>query len=345
MNTPQDFGKTRDGQAVKRVTISGGGLFANILNWGAVVQDLRLDGHQHALVLGFDTFEHYLDYSPYFGATPGRSSNRIADGRFTIDGTEYQIDRNENGITNLHGGSDGTGVSLWEFEEIGDDRVTLKIVDRDGRGGFPGNCTIRAHFQLKPRGVFSVVYETTTDKPTIANICNHSYFNLGNGTDTLEHQIMIAAEHYLPTDERQIPTGELAPVSGTPFDFRKPQPMKREYPNGRQVLFDHNFCLSSERMEKRPVISVRAPSSGVTMDVLTTEPGVQFYTAFKLDETPEGLSGFPYGPFAGFCLETQVWPDAVNHKGFPNAILRPGETLRQETDYVFRKSETKKAPA
>ncbi|QQM31023.1 galactose mutarotase [Martelella lutilitoris] len=334
---PEAFGQTKDGKTVSRVTITGGGLTAKIINWGAVVQDLRLEGHDHALVLGFDSFEPYPDHSPYFGATPGRSSNRIANGRFTIDGTEYQVDCNENGITNLHGGRDGIGVSLWEFEEIAEDRVTLKIVDKDGRGGFPGNCEIRAHFRLKPRGVFSVVYEATTDKPTVANMCNHSYFNLGNGTDTLEHTLMIAADHYLPTDERQIPTGEIRPVVGTPFDFRKPHPLKREDENGRQVLFDHNFCLSPGRTEKRPVISVYAPSSKVTMDVLTTEPGVQLYTAFKLDETPEGLNGFPYGPFAGFCLETQVWPDAINQDGFPNAILRPGETLRQATEYVFRK--------
>ncbi|AJY47528.1 aldose epimerase family protein [Martelella endophytica] len=337
MNAPQPFGKTKDGETVSRVTISGGGLTAKVLNWGAVVQDLRLEGHDHALVLGFDSFDHYLTHSPYFGATPGRSSNRIANGRFSIDGKEYQVDCNEKGITNLHGGSDGIGVSMWEFEEVADDRVTLKIVDKDGRGGFPGNCTIRAHFHLKPGGVFSVVYESTTDQPTIANICNHTYFNLGNGTDTLDHELMIAADHYLPVDERQIPTGEIRPVDGTAFDFRKAKPMRQRDADGKQALFDHNFCFSPERTEKRPVIHVHAPSSGVTLDVLTTEPGVQFYAAFKLDETPEGLNGFTYGPFAGFCLETQVWPDAVNHKGFPNAILRPGETLRQETDYVFRK--------
>jgi len=334
---PEIFGKTETGETVTRVKISGGGLTAHILNFGAVIQDLRLEGHDHALVLGYDNFEDYKSYSPYFGATPGRSSNRIANGRFEIDGKEFQVECNENGITNLHGGSDGLGVSLWTFEEIAEDRVTLKIIDPDGRAGFPGNCTVRAHFQLKEGGVLSVIYESETDQPTIANICNHTYFNLGNGTDTLEHKLMLAADHYLPTDERQIPTGEIRPVDGTAFDFREPQAMKRKDENGKQVLFDHNFCFSPKRTEKRKVATVFAPSSGVTMDVLTTEPGVQFYAAFKLAQTPVGLNGYPYGPFAGFCLETQVWPDAVNQSGFPSAILHPGETLKQETDYIFKK--------
>lgn len=340
MRAPEQevFGKTAAGETVTRVRISGGGLTAHILNWGAVVQDLRLEGHDHPLVLGFNEFDYYPKYSPYFGATPGRSSNRIANGRFEIDGTSYQVECNENGITSLHGGSDGIAVSMWEFEDIAEDRVTLRIVDKDGRGGFPGNCTIRAHFHLKPGGVFSIVYESETDKPTIANICNHSYFNLGSGTDPLNHQLMMAADHYLPVDERLIPTGEIRPVDGTVFDFRKAKPMKQRDENGRQALFDHNFCLSAERVAKRKVASVYAPSSGVTMDVLTTEPGIQFYAAFNLSDTPEGLGGYSYGPFAGFCMETQVWPDAINQQGFPNAILRPGETLRQETDYVFSKA-------
>ncbi len=186
-------------------------------------------------------------------------------------------------------------------------------------------------------GVLSIVYESTTDRPTPANICQHSYFNLDGREDALGHDIMIAADHVLVLDDKQVPTGELRAVSGTPFDLRDMGPMKR-FDGGAQILFDHNFCLSPERTDKRSVALVRSIHSGVAMEVRTTEPGVQLYAAFKLPQIPvPGLDGRHYGPFAGFCLETQVWPDAINHANFPNAVLRPGEVLRQDTDYVFSK--------
>jgi aldose 1-epimerase len=330
------FGKSPKGEDVHRVTISGGGLTANIMTWGAVIQDLRLEGHDAPLMLGFETYTDYPVYSSYFGATPGRCSNRIAGGRFTLNGETIQLECNEKGINHLHGGSDGIAKQVWTIAELASDRVVLEITDKAGRAGYPGNARVKATFWLKADGCLSIVYETEADAPTPVNICNHSYFNLDGGGDILDHELMIAADSYLPTDEAQIPTGEMPDVTGGPFDFRKLRPV-RLLEDGEQVLYDHNFCLSNERVAKRKVAELRSPSSGIAMDVLTTEPGVQFYAAFKLSVPVSGIGGRNYGPYAALCLETQVWPDAVNHAHFPNAILNPGDVLRQETDYVFRR--------
>ncbi|KWV44160.1 galactose mutarotase [Rhizobium altiplani] len=331
------FGQTQSGETVYRVEIKGGGLTAKIITWGAVIQDLRLDGHDAPLLLGFDDFDTYPAHSSYFGATPGRCANRIGGGKFTLDGKNYQLDLNEKGVTHLHGGKDNIAKRNWTIVEHDVDRVVLKIVDPDGRGGYPGNCTIQATYWVHGNGEFSVTYESTSDQPTIANVCQHAYFNLDGRDDALGHDIMIAADGYLVTNELQIPTGEVRPVAGTVFDFREMSPMKR-FDGSEQALYDHNFCLSTERTAKRSVALARSLNSGVSLEVRTTEPGVQFYAGFKLDVPVPGLDGRKYGPFAGFCLETQIWPDAINHEGFPDAVLRPGEVLRQETDYIFSKS-------
>lgn len=335
--TNEIFGHLESGEAVERVTIAGGGLTAHVLTWGAVIQDLRLEGHDAPLVLGFDDLAAYLAHSPYFGATPGRCANRIAGGRFAIDGVEYQLECNERGITHLHGGSDGIGQQNWRIAAQGADFVTLTIVDSAGRAGYPGSCTIACTYALAGDGMLSVCYEATTDAPTPVNLCQHSYFILDDSADALGHDIRIAAEHYLPVDENLIPTGEIRSVAGTPFDLRDWTPLRRQIEDGG-VAFDHNFCLSPEQQEKRLVAEVRSLLSGVTLHISTTEPGVQLYTGSQVGPAVPGLGGRRYGPFAGFCLETQIWPDAVNHAGFANAILRPGETRRQETDYVFRKA-------
>jgi aldose 1-epimerase len=229
------FGTGRNGETVTRIYLAGGGLTAKVLTWGAIIQDLRLEGHAAPLVLGHENMENYLAHSPYFGATPGRGSNRIANGRFAIDGTEYQLERNENGVTHIHGGSDGIANQNWDIVEQAEDRVVLRIVDRDGRAGYPGNCTITATYHLQPGGVLSVVYESVTDVPTIANICQHSYFSLADGHDTSDHHLMIAADAYLPTDRQQIPAGGAKAVDGTPFDFRAMKPMT-QVENGEPAL-------------------------------------------------------------------------------------------------------------
>jgi aldose 1-epimerase len=336
MQKREVFGTGGNGEPITRVFLKGGGLSANVLTWGAIIQDLRLDGHDAPLVLGFEDMPGYLSHSPYFGATPGRASNRTANGRFSIDGHDYQLECNEGGVTHLHGGSDGIAKRNWEIVDLADDRVVLKIVDPDGRAGYPGNCTITCTYHLKPGGTLSVIYQSTSDKPTIANICQHSYFNLDGRETALDHELMIAADRYLPTDARQIPSGGPKSVVGTPFDFRIMKSINQTEA-GEQVLYDHNFCLSDQRVPKRLAVHARSPHSGVHLRVHTTEPGVQFYAAFKLNVPVPGLEGRTYVPFAGFCLETQIWPDAVNQTGFPNAVLRPGETLVQDTDYVFSK--------
>lgn len=331
------FGKHTDGSPVYRVRLHGGGLSASIITWGAVLQDLRLEGHAAPLVLGFDHFEDYPVHSSYFGATPGRVANRIGGGAFTLDGKPHQLELNEKGISHLHGGSTGLAKQNWALVSYDDVSAVLQITDPDGRAGYSGNCHVTCTYRLLGDGVLTVTYESEADQPTPCNICNHSYFNLDDQPTAVGHEISIAADHYLPTDESQIPTGEIRPVDGTPFDLRKMGPMLVTDDNGEPVLFDHNFCLSDSRVDKRSVIRVKSPHSGVGLEVRTTEPGVQFYSGYKLNVTVPGLEGRRYGAQAGFCLETQVWPDAINHPNFPNSVLRPGERLVQETDYIFTK--------
>ncbi|MCY6383564.1 aldose epimerase family protein [Hoeflea prorocentri] len=332
--TIETFGQTADGADVHRVTIRGGGLTARLMDWGAAVQDLRLEGHAPPLVLGFDRFEDYPAHSPYFGATAGRYANRIAEGRFQLDGAYYQLDLNEKGRTHLHGGSQGIGKRIWDIAESGADFVRFELVDADGHMGYPGNCRMACTYQVKTGGVLSVVLEAQTDRSTICNLTHHSYFNLDGNASIDAHELMIAADHYLPVDGDLIPTGEITPVAGTAFDFTEMRPtMSDEY--GQAGGYDHNFCLSGGRENKRAVALARSLNSGVGMEVWTSEPGLQFYTGAKIDIPVDGLDGRKYGAFAGFCLEAQLWPDSPNHSDFPDAILRPGGLLRQETDYIF----------
>ena len=330
------FGQMDDGDPVYRVTITSGGLTLGVITYGAVIQDLRLEGYAPSLVLGFDNFPDYRQHSRHFGASPGRVANRIGGGRFTLDGKDYQLECNEGGVTHLHGGSKGFGKRNWRLVAVEDDSVTLAIRSEDGHAGYPGNCDVTVTYALPGNGVLSVIYRAVTDQPTPANICQHSYFTLDEQPDVLETRIAIAADHYLPVDEKTVPTGEVKSVAGSVFDLRA------ETAIGHHISpdfagYDHNLCLSPERVEKRLVARAASPHSGVTMAVATTEPGVQFYTAHKLSVPVPGHDGRQYGPFAGFCLETQIWPDAINKANFPHAVLRPGEELVQETDYIFRK--------
>lgn len=329
------FGTLPGGETVERLTIRGGGLTAHVLTYGSLIQDLRLDGHDAPLVLGFERFEDYLRHSPYFGVTPGRCSNRIAAGRCVLDDKIVELERNERGVNHLHGGSDGIAVRNWMVESHEVDRVVLSILDPAGRAGYPGNCRIRATYALGDGGLLSVRYEAETDQLTLANLCQHSYFNLDGSADILDHELMIDAAHYLPVNQDLIPTGDLQPVAGTVFDFRNGRRIGQARIEGLPVPYDHNFCLSRARTGKRRMAWLKSPQSGITMEVATTEPGVQFYAGGKMNVAVPGLEGRRYGAFAGLCLETQVWPDAVNHPHFPSALLMPGETLVQETDYVF----------
>ncbi|KJS11808.1 MAG: aldose epimerase [Hoeflea sp. BRH_c9] len=327
------FGQTADGETVHRVTLQGGGLTAKIMTWGATLQDLRLEGHAPPLTLGFADFASY-PASPYFGQTAGRHANRIAGGRFTLDNVAYQLECNEGGITHLHGGSAGIAKRIWTLDSHGADHAVFSLVDPDGQSGYPGTMKIEARYELRPGGCMAITYTSVTDRPTLANIAHHSYFNLDGSDSILDHDLMIAADHYLPVDDKLIPTGEIRPVEGTDFDFRDMRPIRREGPDG-QVLYDHNFCISPEREAVRTIALARSMQSGVAMELRSTEPGLQFYTGFKIKPSVPGLTGKPYSAYAGFCLETQSWPDSPNHPGFAGAVLRPGETLVQHTEHVF----------
>jgi aldose 1-epimerase len=207
--TIEAFGQTADGETVHRVTINGGGLTAKIMTWGATLQDLRLEGHAAPLTLGFPDFENY-PHSPYFGQTAGRHANRIAGGRFVLDGVSYQLECNEGGINHLHGGSAGIAKRLWTLESHGSDHAVFSIVDPDGQSGYPGTMKIEARYELRAGGCMAITYTSVTDRPTLANIAHHSYFTLDGADDILDHELMIAADHYLPVDAEQIPTGEIA---------------------------------------------------------------------------------------------------------------------------------------
>ncbi|MFM2278195.1 MAG: aldose 1-epimerase [Pseudomonadota bacterium] len=328
------FGTGPAGEPVQRLMIKGGGLTASILTWGAIIQDLRLEGHAAPLVLGLNRLEDYLTHSPYFGATVGRYANRVGRSRFSIDGQVFELDRNEKDRTHLHGGRDGFGARNWELVDHGPSHVVLRIEEADGHMGYPGNCVTTCVYRLLPDGVLNVIYETISDRPTIANVCQHSYFNL-DGSATADAQMLsIAADGYLPIDSDLIPVGRIADVAGTPFDFRTMKPVGLKV-DGQPFIYDHNYCLSSDRVAKRPVAHAMSPTSGVHLRMATTEPGVQFYAGAGINVPVPGLEGRIYGPFAGFCLEAQIWPDAINQPHFPNALLKPGEVLRQDTDYMF----------
>lgn len=329
------FGQADDGHSVYRVRLTGGGLIADIMTWGATLQNLTLEGHDAPLVLGFDTFDDYPAHSPYFGATAGRFANRIGNARFEIDGVVHNTDPNFLDKHTLHGGSKGIGKRNWKIADLGTSHVDFVLKDEAGTMGFPGTCDITCSYVLKDNGVLHISYVTRTDAPTPAGLAHHSYFNL-DGTETIrDHELQIFADHYLPVDDEMIPTGEIAPVENTPFDFRNARTIAHQLD---QVDFiDHNFCLADARHNLRDVAILHSPESNVTMTVATTEPGLQFYAGHKVARPVPGLDGQTYGAFAGLCLETQNWPDAPNQSAFPNAILRPNEELRQITEYRFVK--------
>ena len=330
----ETFATLPGGEAVSRVRLSGGGLHASILSWGATVQDLRLDGHAPPLVLGFPDFDPYPQHGMFFGAIAGRYANRIANGRFAISDESYQLDRNFLCKHMLHGGSYGTFCRNWTIAEVGPGHATLTLDDRDGEMGFPGNCRLSVTISLPGDGVLAFSMRATTDKATIVNLAHHGYFNLDGSDTVLDHEVRIDAGHFLPVDEEFIPTGEPASLDGSDLDFRQARTLRREV-DGRQVLYDHNYCLSGVRTGLREVAKVASVKSGLTMTLSTTEPGLQYYAGEHLGETAPGLGGKPYGQYAGLCLEPQVWPDAPNRPDFPGALLRPGETYRQETQYRF----------
>ena len=334
--TVEQFGTAPDGAAVERATISGGGLVARIMSWGASVQDLRLEGHAPPLVLGFESFDPYPTRGAHFGAIAGRYANRIAGGRFEIDGTVFELDQNFLGSHTLHGGAQGFSKRVWTIAEASDTRVTLTHRAAAGEMGFPGNLDASCVYEVAPNGRLVIELTATTDAPTLCNLAHHSYFNLEDGgrTDARGHLMQIESDAYLPVDDELIPTGVVEPVAGGAFDFRAARPILGD---GAHPGYDHNFCLGSARAPLRRAATARGAKSGVAMEVWTTEPGVQFYDGVNLNPGAPGLEGIVYGAHSGFCLEPQIWPDAPNRPSFPQALLRPEERYAQRTEYRFRR--------
>ena len=346
--TSEPFDVTPSGEPVRRYMLSAGAVRVSILSYGGIVQAIEVpdrDGAVENVALGFATLDDYLNRSPYFGCITGRFANRIADGRFTLDGQEYQIPCND-GANALHGGPAGLDKQLWDVAEVRNDddevRLRLRYVSKDGDQGFPGTVTMSVDYALTADGSLVIDYQADTDAATVVNLTNHSYFNLageGNG-DVYSHQVAIYADHYNPVDAGLIPTGEIAPVTGTPLDFTSPTPIgvRLQQPHEQLLLgrgIDHNYVLRGADRTLRPAAHVVEPRSGRTLDVLTTEPGLQFYTGNLLDGTLSGPSGRVYGQGAGFAMETQHFPDSPNHPDFPSTVLRPGQTLRSTTVYTF----------
>ncbi len=338
------FGTTRDGAVVDQYILrNDNGVVAKVMTYGAALTDLVVPdagGKATSVVLGFDRLEPYLQNEPYFGATVGRVANRIARGTFELNGQTYRLATN-NGPNHLHGGVKGFDKVVWKAEaQAGrEPSVTFSYVSPDGEEGYPGNLSVRVTYTLTSRDEIRLDYRATTDKATPVNLTNHSYFNLaGESSGTiLDHELMIAADELTPVDATLIPTGQIVPVQGTPMDFTTPTRIGAridQVPGAPPGGYDHNYVL-------RPHTSLalaarlRDPKSGRAMEVLTTEPGVQFYSGNFLDGTIKGRSGTPYVKHAALCLETQHFPDSVHHPNFPTTILQPGQTFTSQTVYRF----------
>jgi aldose 1-epimerase len=349
----QDFGRIPDGRTAQLFTLKlPSGLQADIADFGGTVVRLLVPdrtGKRGDVVLGFNDAETYATKSPYFGCLIGRFGNRIAAGRFSLDGRDYTLATNNfpGGIPcHLHGGPEGFHRKLWTAEQgnqDGNPTLRLTYLSRDGEEGYPGNMAVSVVYSLTADQSLRIDYEATCDQPTPINLTNHSYFNLqGEGTgDILSHELTSPAAHYTPVNAGQIPTGEIAPVAGTPFDFRTAHTIGSRINQAHPQLaddcgYDHNFVLPAGKTST-PTLAAKIyePRSGRIMEVLTTEPGVQFYSGNFLDGTLTGKTGQPYPKRSGFCLETQHFPDSPNQPTFPNTILRPGQTYRSSTIHRF----------
>jgi len=343
------FGAMPDGTMVERIIFRGAnGFEAGIIPYGAAVQSLKVPdraGRIDDIVLGHDAFDGYLARRQYFGATVGRYANRIAGARFTIDGTEVALDAN-NGPNALHGGPEGFDRKLWRIESVaeqGDPTVVLSYVSADGECGYPGRLDVRVIYRLTGPMELSMTYEATTDRPTVVNMTNHSFFNLNgvvSGTNILDHHLMIPADHFLAVDPTAIPLpGPPASVAGTPFDFRQSATIgARIRDNHEQVQlgrgYDHNYCLppaDGVRLAAR----LEAPQSGRVFELLTDQVGLQFYSGNFLDGSTSGKGGRLHRQSDALCLEPHAWPDTPNRPDFPSARLDPGQVYRRTIVYRF----------
>jgi aldose 1-epimerase len=339
----KDFGM-REGRPITLFTLTNAhGLEVKAMTYGAIITSIRVPdrkGQIADIVLGHETPDGYIPNPPYFGALVGRYANRIANATFTLDGKKYDLAKND-GPNTLHGGVKGFDKVMWEGKAL-KNSVVFTYLSKDGEEGFPGNLKVKVTYTLTDSNELSVDYEATSDKATPLNLSQHSYFNLaGEGTgDILNHEILINADRFTPVDKTLIPTGELRPVKGTPFDFTTSTKIgARIEENYDQLIlghgYDHNFVLNRKGSGLELAARVYEATSGRVMEVSTTQPGVQFYSGNFLDGTVTGKQGHVYKRRYGLCLETQHYPDSPNHPDFPTTILKPGETFRSKTVFKF----------
>lgn len=323
-----------DTEAIEEIVLtSTDGSTASVLTWGATLRDLRVPtngGTLRRVVHGYETIETYRANPFCVGATVGRNANRIGDARFSIDGTEYRLERNDAGKNNLHGGTRGFARRPWSVRTREGNSVELVLISDAGDQGFPGEVETVCRYELLAGPRLRVTMTATTDAPTIVNMTHHSYFTLDEGGDVREHSLQLDADRYTPFDETLIPTGELRAVAGTPFDFRAPRKIGEA-----GIDYDNNFALNGAVAPTRPVARLTSPSGDLTMEVATNQPGLQLYTAIHLPTTDDGMGGCPQGPRTAVCLETQAYPDAPNKPHFPQTVLRPGEVYEHIVEYRF----------
>jgi aldose 1-epimerase len=337
----EPFGSLPDGQAVDLYTLTNDkGVRARLTTYGAILVSLEVpdrDGRLGDVVLGYETLDGYVKNNPYFGAIVGRYGNRIAKGRFTLDGATYKLAAN-NGENHLHGGLKGFDKIVWgalAINEAGIVGVRFTYLSKDGEEGYPGNLNVTVDYTLDNDNQLAIAYEATTDKATPVNLTHHSYWNLtGAKTDILGHELQLNADKYTPVDAGLIPTGALAPVKGTAMDFTAPTAI------GSRIAkveggYDHNYALTREAAGLAPAARLSDPQSGRVLEIRTTEPGIQFYSGNFLDGTITGKGGIVYKKHFGLCLETQHFPDSPNHPNFPTTILKPGQTYKSLTVHRF----------
>jgi aldose 1-epimerase len=344
------FGKTLEGKAVDIYTLqNSNGVEARICNYGGIIVSLKApdrEGHLGDVVLGYDTLDGYLTNSPYFGAMIGRYGNRIARGKFSLDDVNYTLATN-NGVNALHGGLKGFDKKVWKAKVIDGScgpALQLTYVSKDGEEGYPGNLKVTAVYTLMPDNGLCLEYTATTDKDTVLNLTQHSYFNLAGQGDVLGHKVFIDADKFTPVDETLIPTGELRAVEGTPFDFRQPTAIgARIQKDDRQLKFgngyDHNWVLNHPMGHLDVIARVSEPTTGRVLEVLSTEPGLQFYTGNFLDGSNVGKGGQVYNFRNAFAMEPQHFPNSPNQPDFPPGVLRPGQVYHNTI--VFRLSTSK----
>ncbi|MFV0537522.1 MAG: aldose epimerase family protein [Dysgonomonas sp.] len=344
--SPANFSGKVDGQDVQMyVLVNNKGAEASIINYGAKIVSLSVpdkNGKLTDIVLGHNNLEEYLgSEEPYFGAVCGRTGNRIAKGKFTLDGETYQLAIN-NGPNNLHGGLKGFNAVVWGAKQTDAQTLELTYLSKDGEEGFPGNLNVKITYRLTDDNVFEIDYEATTDKATILNLTNHSYFNLSGEGDVSvnNHMLVMHASNYLPTDDTAIPYGKPETVKGTPFDFTVEHSIGERIENDFEQLhfgkgYDHTFVLDKKDGELALAVECYSPKTGIKMDISTTEPGVQVYTGNWMSGNFEGKHGHRYPARAAVCFETQHFPDSINKPEYPSVVLRPGEVFKSKTIHKF----------